>query len=84
MFPVSPAKVRDYMGNKTHSVKQRHGLISAPNLPLLERGLISIATLLRALYLRLVGIVPCARPAKYVLALHPFVDPPTVNWVCDC
>lgn len=54
----------------------RHGLISTTNLDLEEGCLSRVAIVLRTLHFNLVGVVPCAGPAKHVLPLFPRELPP--------
>lgn len=53
----------------TYLIKPRHRLIRTPNLHLKERRLITIASLLRTLHLRLIRIIPRARPSKNIFPL---------------
>ena len=64
--------------------KRRHRLISTPNLDLEERGLITIATLSRALHPALLGIIPCSGTAEDIFTLLALVEASRVYRLGDC
>lgn len=69
----------------SHTLEEtRHGLISTSNLHLVERGLIAIAFVGRALYAGLLSVIPSSGTTKDVFLLFALVVASREDGLGDC